>query len=207
MRYTWPKFKLCRREWLNLFWPLKYDIKKNRKLPGQHWDTMPRLSEYWKLLRNKQILKRMYQLTEKQFVRLVMSDSMIYSKNKWMNHDQAVIQFLERRLDSIMLKSWFANTIMQARQIITHWHFSLNWKKHNIPSYYVIPWDKIQLKDRLKSSSLYTNILLNNNAFKLPSWIKVDKSSITIEILDLPKIEEIKVPVDILKVVEYYARA
>ncbi|MFZ5341194.1 MAG: hypothetical protein ACOZBL_01100 [Patescibacteria group bacterium] len=54
---------------------------------------------------------------------------------------------------------------------------------------------------------MYTNIPLNTNVFKLPSWIKVDKSTMTLEVLDFPKVEEIKLPVDILKVVEYYARA
>lgn len=207
MKFTWKKFKLCRREWINLFWAAKYDIKKNRKLPGQHWENMPRLSEYGKLLRNKQVLKRMYLLSEKQFVRLVTKDSSSFAKNKWVNHDAAVVQFLERRLDSIVLRAWFAHSIMQARQMVNHWHFVLNWVKHNVPSYYVKPWDKIQLRDRLKSSALYTNIPLNTNVFKLPSWIKVDKSTMTLEVLDFPKVEEIKLPVDILKVVEYYARA
>lgn len=207
MKFTWKKFKLCRREWINLFWAAKYDIKKNRKLPWQHWENMPRLSEYGKLLRNKQVLKRMYLLSEKQFVKLVTKDSLTYAKNKNVNHDAAVVQFLERRLDSIILRAGLAHTIMQARQILNHGHFMLNGKKHNIPSYFVKPWDKVQLRERLKPSALYTNIPLNTNVFKLPSWIKFDKSTMTMEVLDLPKVEEIKLPVDILKVVEYYARA
>jgi len=168
---------------------------------------MPRLSEYGKLLRNKQVLKRMYLLSEKQFVKLVTKDSLTYAKNKNVNHDAAVVQFLERRLDSIVLRAWLAHTIMQARQMVNHGHFMLNWKKHNIPSYFVKPWDKVQLRERLKPSALYTNIPLNTNVFKLPSWIKFDKSTMTMEVLDFPKVEEIKLPVDILKVVEYYARA
>lgn len=208
MRYTWPKFKLCRREWVNLFWVPKYDIRKRRKLPWQHWDTMPRLSEYGKLLRNKQILRRMYSLTEKKFMKLVTTEAWKFGKNKWVAHDQAVVQFLERRLDSIMLRAWFGKTIMQTRQEVTHWHFQLNGKKHNIPSYYVQIWDKIKLKEKLKSSPQYsTSIPINMQNFKAPSWIKINKSSYEIEILDLPKIEDINVPVDVLKVIEYYARA
>ena len=67
MRYTGPKMKLCRREQKNLFWPTKYNIDKNTSLPGKSGRAMVRLSEYGKLLRNKQVLKRMYQMSEKQF--------------------------------------------------------------------------------------------------------------------------------------------
>lgn len=80
MRYTWPKFKLCRREQANLFWSDKYDIKKRRSLPWQHGASMKRNSEYGKLLRNKQTLKRSYLLSEKQFRNLVQKQSSKYSK-------------------------------------------------------------------------------------------------------------------------------
>ena len=207
MKYTGPKFRLCRREGINLFWVPKYDVRKRRKLPGQHGWTIPRLSEYGKLLRNKQVLKRMYLLSEKQFKRLVMDIAGKLSKNKWMDHDKAILQTLERRLDAIVLRAGLAKTIMQARQIVNHGHFLLNWKKHNVPSYLVKPGDVISLKEKYKTSPLYADIPLNLPNFNLPSWLKVDKSSFTIEVLDYPKPEEIKVPVDVLKIVEFYARA
>lgn len=207
MKYTWPKFRLCRREWINLFWVSKYDIRKRRKLPGQHWGTIPRLSEYGKLLRNKQVLKRMYLLSEKQFKRLVVDIAWKLAKNKWMDHDKAIVQVLERRLDAIVLRAGFAKTIMQARQIVNHWHFLLNGKKHNIPSYLVNPGDVISLKEKYKTSPLYADIPLHSSNFNLPSWLKVDKANFTIEVIDYPKPEEIKLPVDVLKVIEFYARA
>lgn len=207
MKYTGPKFKLCRREWINLFWVSKYDVRKRRWTPWQHWANMARLSEYGKLLRNKQSLKRMYLLTEKQFRKLVIDDAWKFSKNKWINHDQAVIQFLERRLDSTLVKAGFAQTIMQARQMICHGHFKLNWSKHNVSSYYMKSWDKLELRDRLKSSSLYTDIPALSWKFVEPSWLKVDKSKFSIEMLDLPHTQDITLPVDVLKVIEYYARA
>lgn len=206
MKYTWPKFKLCRRDWVNLFWSPKYDIRKRRKTPWQHWTNIQRLSEYWKLLRNKQILKRIYFMSEKQFRRLVVEIAMKISKNKWMPLDQVIIQILERRLDAIVLRAWFAKTIIQARQIVNHWHFLLNWNKHNIPSYLVKPWDKIKLKDKYFSSQLYSDMPLLNSNFKLPSWLKVNKETFEIEVIDYPRPEEIKLPVDVLKVVEFYSR-
>lgn len=206
MRYTWPKFKLCRREGINLFWPAKYDVRKRRKLPWQHWDMMPRLSEYGKLLRNKQTLRRMYLLSEKKFKRLIKEQSFNYSKNKWIAHDKAVVMFLERRLDVIVLRAGLATTIMQSRQMVSHGHFLLNWHKHNIPSYIVDTWDIIEVKEKLKKSNLYSNTPISSGKYKLSSWLNVDKTALKIEVLDLPKPEEIDMPIDVLKVVEYYAR-
>lgn len=207
MRYTGPKFKLCRREGINLFWPSKYDVRKNRKVPGQHWENMPRLSEFGKLLRNKQVLKRMYMLSEKQFKSLVIDKAWKFAKNKNMEHDKVALMFLERRLDSIVLKAGFATTIMQARQIVSHGHLLVNWKKHNVPSYLVNASDKIQVREKLKTSSLYTDTPILAGNYNLPSWINVQKDKMLIEVLDLPRVDEIDMPIDVLKVVEFYARA
>mgnify|MGYP002079510202 FL=1 len=207
MRYTGAKFKLCRREGINLFGPMKYDVRQNRKLPGQHGANAPRYSEYGKLLRNKQTLKRIYQLSEKQFKRLVTETAAKFAKNNSVWHDKAVFQFLERRLDTIMLRAWLAQTIMQARQIVVHGHSTLNGRKHNIPSYAVRDWDVIEIKTRLKDSALYQTSPLVSGQHTLPSWVKVDKSKLRIEIVALPNSEEVSLPVDVLKVIEYYARA
>ena len=207
MKYTGPKFRLCRREWINLFGVPKYDIRKRRKLPGQHGWNIARLSEYGKLLRNKQVLKRMYLLSEKQFRRIVVDLAGKLSKNKNIDYDKAIVMLLESRLDAVVLRAWFAKTIMQARQIVNHGHFLLNWKKHNIPSYLVKPGDVITLKEKYKTSPLYADLPLMDSNFKLPSWLKVDKEKFQIEVVDMPKPEEINLPVDILKVIEFYARA
>jgi len=81
---------------------------------------MQRSSEYGKLLRNKQTLKRMYLLSERQFVRIVKDLSAKYSKNNNITHDTSLFQFLERRLDSIVYRSGLAKTIIQARQMVNH---------------------------------------------------------------------------------------
>lgn len=207
MRYTGPKFKLCRREWINLFWPAKYDVRKRRGAPWQHgaWNT--RHSQYGKLLRNKQVLKRIYQLSEKTFKHIIVKHSAKFAKNKDVDHNIAVVQFLERRLDTIVLRAGFANTIMQARQLVNHGHFNLNGVKHDIPSYRVKVGDKIELRDKLKNSPLYENCPLVAWNFNLPSWLKVNKQSMSLEIVDFPNTDEVHVPVDVLKVIEYYARA
>lgn len=203
MRYTWPKFKLCRREGINLFWTNKYDVKKRRSLPGQHGSNMPRLSDYGKLLRNKQVLKRIYMLSEKQFRNLVTKTSSQYAKNNNLSHDKVLYQFLERRADSILLKSGFAKTIMQARQMVSHGHCLLNGKKHNIPSAFLFPWDVLEIKESLKKSPLYIAGTETPKEWRL----RVNRNNLTIEVLDFPPTDQINVPVDILKVIEFYARA
>lgn len=206
MKYTGPKFKLCRREQVNLFGSEKYDIKQRRALPWQHGASMKRHSEYGKLLRNKQVLKRSYLLSEKQFSKLVQKHSAKYSKNNNINHDAALYIFLEARMDSIIYRSGLAQTIMQARQIANHGHFLLNGRKHNIPSTFLKVWDKLTIKSKLKDSPLYAWATVNKTQ-KIPSWIKVDRNKYEIEVLSLPKLWEIWVLADILKVIEFYARA
>lgn len=207
MRYTWPKFKLCRREGINLFGPAKYDVRKRRGTPGPHGQNRVRHSEYGKLLRNKQTFKRIYQLSEKQFKRLVMDQAGKYAKNQGVGHDKAVFQFLESRLDTIVLRSGLAHTIMQARQMVVHGHVTLNGKKHNIPSYFVKVGDIIAVKKKLQSSPLYSTCPLVSGNHMLPSWVKVNKKTFQIEILNVPNNEEVSVPVDVLQVIEFYARA
>lgn len=206
MRYTGAKFRLCRREGVNLFGSQKYNIKKRRALPGQHGASMQRNSEYGKLLRNKQVVKRSYLLSEKQFATIVKKTAAKYAKNNNLSHDVALFQFLERRLDVIVLRSGLANTIMQARQMVTHGHFLLNGKKHNVPSTFVEAGDKISLKEKLKNSALYANASKASPA-KVPSWIKVDKNAYAIEVLGMPQSGEIEPLGDLLKVIEFYARA
>jgi len=206
MKYTGPKFKLARREGVNLFGVPKYDIRKRRKLPGQHWGTMPRLSEYWKLLRNKQLLKRSYLMSEKQFRTLIMQKAWKFAKNKDVAFDEAVKIFLERRLDVTLVRAGLAKTIMQARQMVGHGHVLLNWRKHNIPSYLIKKGDVVEVREKLKTSPLYAQAPILTSNFKPVSWLNVDKQKLTIEIIDLPKSEEIKLPADVLKVIEFYAR-
>jgi small subunit ribosomal protein S4 len=204
-RYTGAKFKLCRREGVNLFGPEKYDPKNRRGAPGQHGQAKPRMSEYYKLLRNKQILKRMYQMSEKQFSNLVNITSKKYAKNKSQDHDMVLTQFLNRRLDNVILRAGFARTIMQARQMVVHGHFLLNGKKHNVPSYFVNVNDIISLKPGLQSSALYD---LDTKNYQSPVWLSTNFTNFEIKVLELPGATETQgLPVDVLKVIEFYARA
>lgn len=206
MKYTGAKLRLCRREGVNIFGSAKYSLKQGKRTtPGQHGTSMARLSEYGKLLRNKQLLKRSYLMTEKQFSKIVKHTASKYAKNNNISHDFALFQFLERRADVIVLRSGLAQTIMQARQMVVHGHFTLNGVKHNVPSTFLKPGDKLALREGLKNSPLYGTA--SKSSVKVPSWLKVDKNAYTIEVLNLPQKGEIEAQADLLKVIEFYARA
>ncbi len=166
---------------------------------------MPRLSEYGKLLRNKQVLKRMYFMAEKPFAKLVKFTSSRYAKNKGLEHDKVLLQFLERRLDAVVYRAGLAKTIMQARQMVTHGHFTLNGVKHNVPSYFVTANDKIAVRTKVAGSSLYDQAFAN--ASTDIAWLRVNKADKTVEVLDLPDTTTLNTPADVLKVIEFYARA
>lgn len=205
MRYTGPKMKLCRREQKNLFWPAKYNIDKDTALPGKSGRTMVRLSEYGKLLRNKQVLKRMYQMSEKQFSRLVNDTALKISKNGGLTHDAALYQLLERRADALLVRAGIASTIMQARQMITHGHWLLNGVKHNIPSYFVKPGDVLSVRKSLQNSTLYANS--TQKVQHIPFWITTNPTQMSVTLNQVPTHEEGKeLPADLLKVIEFYAR-
>ncbi len=205
MRYTGPKMKLCRREWINLFWPTKYTIQKNTTLPGKWTKTMVRLSEYGKLLRNKQVIKRSYQMSEKQFSRLVNQTALKNAKSQWLSHDASLYQLLERRCDALLVRSGVAKTIMQARQMITHNHWMLNGQKHNIPSYYVKPGDVLTLRKWLQNSWLYASATVTT--VKIPFWITRNPATLTLTMNQMPGTDQaLELPADLLKVIEFYAR-
>lgn len=203
MKYTGPKRKLCRREKRNLFGVKKYDLKKSDNLPGQHGSMMSRNSEYGILLRNKQSFKRTYLLHEKQFAKLVTHTAKLYSKNKKVSHDKAVVQFLERRCDSILLQAGVAKTIMQARQMVVHGHRLLNGEKHNIPSSFMDVGDVLTLRKWLQTSSLYEATTEKKDT---PVWLKVDKNNFSVTLLQLPEVTVSELSADVLKVIEFYAR-
>jgi small subunit ribosomal protein S4 len=165
---------------------------------------MPRLSEYGKLLRNKQVLKRTYFMAEKPFAKLVKFTSSRYAKNNGLAHDKVLLQFLERRLDAVILRAGLAKTIMQARQMVSHGHLLLNGSKHNVPSYFVEAGDVVSIRPKVSTSPLYDGAFAQ--AKTDISRLKVNKADKTVEVLNLPE-DSLQTQVDVLKVIEFYARA
>ncbi len=207
MRYTWPKKKLCRREWVNLFGVEKYDLTDSKRALLKSRKT----SEFWGQLRKKQMAKRMFWLSEKQFSSYF--SKAVHSKHEWTTWDK-MLRLLELRLDNVVYRANFARTRMQSRQFVNHAHFKLNWVNVDIPSISVKVWDVIELRDKLKESPLYKSLIdelaefakENKGSVSKTKWIEVDPKTIKITIKSLPLAEDFDQIVDIQKIIEFYSK-
>jgi len=208
MRYTWPKKKLCRREWVNLFGVEKYDLNKWKRSPLAKWR---KTSEFWLQLRKKQMAKRMFGLSEKQFASYFKKAQK--SHGEWTTWEK-MLRFLEQRLDNVIYRSGFARTRMQSRQFVSHAHFILNGVKVDIPSISVKPWDVIEVRPKLKESALYKSLgeeleeYAKANKWKISSakWIDIDAKNLKITVKELPWKDDVEKIIDVQRIVEFYSK-
>jgi len=207
MRYTWPKKKLCRREGVNLFWTEKYDLNKSWRAPLKSRKT----SEFGTQLRKKQLAKRMFGLSEKQFSSYFKKAQKSTTQGTtW----EKMLTLLELRLDNVVYRAGFSRTRMQSRQFVNHAHFNLNGVKVSIPSISLKVWDVIELRPRLKESPLYKSLLeeleefSKENKWKVSSckWIDVDIKKLTITGKSMPEKDDFEQIIDIQKIVEFYSK-
>ncbi len=209
MRYTGPKMKLCRREALNLFGTEKYDLSQNhRKLLGS--SRMQKISDFGLQLRKKQAAKRMYGVTEKQFASYYKKAI----KMQWILWEN-MMRLLELRFDSVIFKSNFARTIMQARQFTGHAHFNVNGQKVNIPSYSIKVGDVIELREKMKESPLYKTLIEEFREFAKKNkagtitgakWLDINPDKLSITVTRLPEKEDFDQTIDIQKIIEFYSK-
>jgi small subunit ribosomal protein S4 len=207
MRYTWPKKKLCRREGINLFWTEKYDLDKSKRTLLRSRKT----SEFWVQLRKKQLAKRMFWLSEKQFFSYYTKATK--SNLEWTTWEK-MLKMLELRVDNVVYRANFARTRMQSRQFVSHAHFKLNWVKIDIPSIALKVGDIIELRDKLKESPLYKSLLeeldefSKQNKWKVSSqsWIDVDPKNLKITIKSIPEKQDFDQIIDIQKIIEFYSK-
>ncbi len=207
MRYTGPKKKLCRREGINLFGTEKYDLEKGKRsvLRTRKW------SEFGVQLRKKQLAKRMFGLSEKQFLSYFTKAQKSGAQGTtW----EKMLRLLELRLDNVIFRSGFARTRMQARQFASHEHFTVNGVKVSIPSISLKIGDVVELRPKLKESPLYKSLLEELEEFAKESkgkissakWIEVDIKNLKITVTALPEKEDFEQVIDIQKIVEFYSK-
>ena len=199
-----PRGKLVRKFGENIFGNEKFDRLLNRKPygPGQHGQTRRRRpSNYGIQLREKQKIKIMYGLLEKQF-------RAYFSKAEKMKGETGtnLMQLLERRLDNVVYRLGFASTRSQARQLVNHAHFLVNNRKVNIPSYLVKAGDKIKVRDRSKKLDvLLDSVRLIKGDLNLP-WLELDKAKLTGTFIDIPAREDMGVIANEQLIVELYSK-
>ncbi|MEY3470690.1 MAG: rpsD small subunit ribosomal protein [Candidatus Parcubacteria bacterium] len=198
--YSRKKVKICRKFGEKIFPEVKISEEKLAKAPGVHGAKRRRsVSEFGKQLQEKQKVKYVYGLREKQFRRFY-EKALIDSEPT----PTALLRILESRLDNAVYRAQMAGTREQARQMILHGHILVNGKKVTISSFIVKPGDVIsysstksklvaEYKERLKDSTL-------------PSWLTLDKKSQSIEVAHTPGVEELSQNFDIALVIQYYSR-
>jgi len=196
--------KLVRKFGVNVFGNPKYDRLLNRKsyAPGQHGQTRRRrLSNYGVQLQEKQKIKFMYGLLEKQFKNY-------FTKAEKMSGETGtnLLQLLESRLDNIVYRISFAPTRPAARQLVNHGHFLVNDKRVNIPSYILKSGDKIQVREKSKKMDLILDSMKRiKGDIDLP-WLELDKGKMQGSFLGMPERDQIDQTIKEQLVVELYSK-
>jgi small subunit ribosomal protein S4 len=206
-RYTDAVCRLCRREGEKLFLKgtkcstEKCPITKRSYVPGQHGQSRKKFSNYGLQLREKQKVKRMYGVLERQFRRYFYTAS----KSKGVT-GKILLQQLERRLDNVVFRLGFALSRAQARQVVRHNFIYINSKRVNIPSYQVDKDDLIELKGREKALVKIKENLEISKDRSLSSWLELNAGALSAKILRLPEKEDIRHPIQEQLIVELYSK-
>ncbi len=198
-RYTGPKCKLCRREGMKLYLKGtrcesdKCGVVRRNTAPGQHGTSRRRLSNYGVQLREKQKVKRIYGVLERQF-RNYVNEAM---KTTGVS-GEVLVQMLETRLDNMVYRSGFAVSRAQARQLIRSGFFMINDEIVKTPSY------RVQTGDIIKPVS-FDKIHLREG-FVLPEWIDANVKERYVKLVRLPELQEVTENINIQLIIEFYSR-
>ncbi len=199
-----PIVKQSRREGYALH-PKAYKIMaKKSGIPGQHaHGRQGKQSLYATQLREKQKVRRLYGLLEKQFARL-----MVDANRSQEQSGVVLLQLLERRLDNAVYRAGFSTSRRGARQLVTHGHFMLNGRRVDIPSIRLKQGDEIVVRPKSVKSTYFTNIndVVANTSQQPMSWLKSNVKKLSISITGLPKREEAEPEIKEQLIVEYYSR-
>lgn len=200
-----PVVKQSRREGYAIHPKAHKYLAKRPGIPGQHGGNGRRLgskSQYAVQLREKQKVRRMYGLLEKQFSNLFKKAS----KQQGQTGENALI-LLERRLDNVIYRSGLANSRRASRQLVGHGHFNVNGKRVDIPSLNVSVGDVIEARDKSKNNEYFKTIdETSPKPASVPEWMTVDRKKFTVTIKSLPAREDAEVDINEQLIVEYYSR-
>ena len=204
-RYLGPKCKLSRREGTDLFLksarhPLDSKCKLESR-PGQHGAKQNRVSEFGTQLREKQKIRRMYGVLERQF-RTYFAEA---ARRKGATGEN-LLQLLESRLDNAVYRMGFGSTRAEARQLVSHCAVQVNGKAVNIPSYLLKPNDVVALKEKAQKQLRVQDSLKLAESSGFPSWVEVDAKKFTAVFKALPDRAEFAADINEQLVVELYSK-
>ena len=206
-RYIGPVCSQCRRENIKLFlkgercYTDKCSFDRRPYPPGVHGQRRSKFTEYGVRLREKQKVRRVYGILERQFRRyFTMAD-----RAKGVTGEN-LLSLLERRLDSVVFRMGLAATRADARQLVRHKHVSVNGRKVNIPSFLVKPGDKVAVIEKSKGKQRIQDALATAGRRETPEWVEFDAESLTGTIKNMPVREAITLPIQEQLIVEFYSR-
>ena len=207
-RYTASSCRVCRREGTKLFlkgqrcYTEKCGFDKRSYAPGQHGKGQrTKLSNYGLQLREKQKVKKIYGILERQFRKYFQTAS----RSKGVTGSK-LLELLERRLDNVVFRSCFASSRPEARQIVMHGHVLVNNRKVDIPSYSVKTGDIVVIKPKEKTTKRIKESVEKLKDRSFPSWIEVDKEGLKTKIARLPERNDMAADIKEQLIVELYSK-
>ncbi|RWU08780.1 30S ribosomal protein S4 [Pseudidiomarina gelatinasegens] len=204
-RYLGPKLKLSRREGTDLF--LKSGVRaidtkcKLESAPGQHGARRGRLSDYGLQLREKQKVRRIYGVLEKQFRNYYKEAARIKG-----NTGENLLQLLEQRLDNVVYRMGFASTRAEARQLVSHKAVVVNGQVVNIPSFKVRPEDVVTIREKAKKQARIAAALELAEQREKPVWLEVDGTKMEGQFKRLPERADMSAEINEQLIVELYSK-
>ncbi len=176
----------------------------NTGMPEKRKKREGAVSEYKKSLKEKQAMKQLYGLSEKQFKRYVLEA--LEKMARVENVSDELVKSLERRLDNVIFRLNFAATRAHARQLVSHAYFLVNGKPVNIPSFQVKKGDVITIKESKKNKAVFKELAATLKKMEPHAWLTVDKNSFEGKAIGLPNLAEVSPPVEISLIFEFYSR-
>lgn len=202
-RDTQSIVKLSRREGYALHPKAHKALVKRTSKPGQSAGGRFRQkdSQYSLQLREKQKVKRLYGLLERQFSNLMKEASRSRGQS-----GKVLLQLLEQRADNVIYRAGFAPSRRAARQLVTHGHFTINGRRFDVPSLRVKPGDELEVREQSKKSEYFKRLDEVSPGGDNVSWLKVDRKKVKVTVSALPPREEAEIDINEQLIVEYYSR-
>jgi small subunit ribosomal protein S4 len=202
-RYTGNKCKLCRREGMKLFlkgqrcFTDKCAISRRDYPPGVHAQKRTKITDYGVRVREKQKLKRIYGVMERQF-KLYFHEAERLKGNT----GETLLSLLERRLDNVVLASGFALSRNHARQLVNHGHFTVNGKWVDVSSFQVRPGDVVAPRSTEATRKAVAEAIEVNKSQPVPTWLEVNRDTLSTRVVSIPRREDVPHPIQEQLIIE-----
>jgi small subunit ribosomal protein S4 len=206
-RYTDPVCRICRREGLKLFlkgsrcYSRKCSFERRSTPPGMNTQRRRKVSEFGIQLREKQKVRKTYSVLEKQFRNYFEKAE----QRKGMTGEN-LLRLLEMRLDNVVYRMGLARSRAEARQLVTHGHFTVNGRPTNIPSYGTKTGDRIEVRESRRGREYFKTAAETIKGAQIPDWVSVDAAKLAGSVLSEPAREQMPMEFNEQLVVEFYSR-